>query len=97
MLQRPEAMAPRVLAVLMAISCSMFGGDATKIDDTTKTDLGSEYTGAAAHHLRVLQYNVKQGKPGQTCCWGHSSIRTQQQALIVDETVWVTQVVLLQP
>jgi hypothetical protein len=39
----------------------------------------------AAKTLKVLQYNVKQGKPGQICCWGHSAIRAKEQAFIVDQ------------
>ena len=39
----------------------------------------------AAKTLQVLQYNVKQGKPGQTCCWGDPAIRAREQAFIVDE------------
>ncbi len=42
-------------------------------------------TPTASTTLKVLQYNVKQGKRGQDCCWGNQSVRPEQQALIVQE------------
>jgi hypothetical protein len=35
--------------------------------------------------IKVLQYNVKQGKSGQTCCWRDSGIQAKEQAVIVNE------------
>ncbi len=35
--------------------------------------------------IKVLQYNVKQGKSGQTCCWRDSGIRAKEQAVIIDQ------------
>lgn len=47
--------------------------------DTTQTAATPTAT------VKVLQYNVKQGKSGQDCCWGNPSVRPKQQALIVQE------------
>jgi hypothetical protein len=35
--------------------------------------------------IKVLQYNVKQGKSGQTCCWRDSGIQAKEQAVIRNE------------
>jgi len=39
----------------------------------------------AIRTIKVLQYNVKQGKTGQTCCWRDPSIRAKEQAVIVED------------
>lgn len=35
--------------------------------------------------LKVLQYNVKQGTPGQICCWHDADIRRKEQEFIIHE------------